>query len=122
MLYIFFWVRVDSFGTIRRFNDIKTEWGFAKVLPFDTFNDPSQGYLVNDCCVFGVEVSVYERSNKRQFVSMIREPPDRTMTWKIENFSTLDKIFYYSPEFTVQGLKWYFVGGNKSHTHHIHFS
>ncbi|XP_050284968.1 uncharacterized protein LOC126724496 isoform X2 [Quercus robur] len=96
----------DSYGTIRRFNDIKTEWGYAKVLPSDTFNDPSQGYLVNDCCVFGVEISVYERSNKRQCVSMIREPPNRTMTWKIEKFSTLDKSFYYSQEFTVEGLKW----------------
>ncbi|KAL4599785.1 hypothetical protein ACB092_11G151800 [Castanea dentata] len=96
----------DSFGTIRRFNDLKNEWGFAKVLPVDTFNDPSQGYLVNDCCVFGVEVSVYERSNKRQCISMIREPPNRTMTWKIEKFSTLDERFYCSQEFTVEGLKW----------------
>ncbi|KAM4072201.1 hypothetical protein ACB094_11G119700 [Castanea mollissima] len=96
----------DSFGTIRRFNDIKNEWGFAKVLPVDTFKDPSQGYLVNDCCVFGVEVSVYERSHKRQCVSMIREPPNSTMTWKIEKFSTLDKSFYFSQEFTVEGLKW----------------
>ncbi|XP_075645566.1 uncharacterized protein LOC142616639 [Castanea sativa] len=95
----------DSFGTIRRFNDLKNEWGFAKVLPVDTFNDPSQGYLVNDCCVFGVEVSVYERSNKRQCISMIREPPNRTMTWKIEKFSTLDESFYCSQEFTVEGLK-----------------
>uniref|UniRef100_A0A7N2LE54 MATH domain-containing protein n=1 Tax=Quercus lobata TaxID=97700 RepID=A0A7N2LE54_QUELO len=109
----------DSYGTIRRFNDIKTEWGFAKVLPSDTFNDPSQGYLVNDCCVFGVEVSVYERSNKRQFVSMIREPPDRTMTWKIEKFSTLDKSYYYSQEFTVGGLKWKLLVYPKGGTNQI---
>uniref|UniRef100_A0A2N9EPX9 MATH domain-containing protein n=1 Tax=Fagus sylvatica TaxID=28930 RepID=A0A2N9EPX9_FAGSY len=54
----------DAFGIIRKFNERKTEWGFAKFLPLDTFNNESHGYLVTDCCIFGVEVFVYERSRK----------------------------------------------------------
>lgn len=104
MLFNFFFV--DAFGIIRKFNERKTEWGFAKFLPLDTFNNESHGYLVTDCCIFGVEVFVYERSRKRECVFMIKEPADRTLTWKIERFSTLVNLFYYSQEFTVGDFKW----------------
>jgi hypothetical protein len=93
-------------GYIKRFHDLKTEWGFAKFFPLDYFNDVSYGFLVNDCCIFGVEVFVHERSGKRECVSMIKEPADRTFTWKIESFSTQDDEFYYSQEFTVGDLQW----------------
>nr|POF23398.1 ubiquitin carboxyl-terminal hydrolase 12 [Quercus suber] len=50
----------DAEGTIRRFHDIKMEWGFDKFLPLDSFNFLPNGYLVNDCCVVGAEVFVHE--------------------------------------------------------------
>ena len=87
---------------------MKCEWGFAKFLPLDTFNDESNGYLVNDCCVFGVEVFVHERSGMLQCLSMIKEPANGTLTRKIEKFLTLDHVSYNSQEFTVEGLKWNF--------------
>ena len=88
---------------------MKTEWGFAKFLSLDTFNDVSHGYLVNDCCQFGVEVFVHERNDKQECVSMIKEPTTSIpRSWKIENFSTLDKESYSSAEFTVEDLQWYF--------------
>ncbi|XP_030968831.1 MATH domain and coiled-coil domain-containing protein At3g58210-like [Quercus lobata] len=93
-------------GAIKRFNDMNSEWGFAKFLPPDTFNDVTQGYLVNNCCVFGVEVFVHERTVKRQCLSMIEEPDNSTFTWKIERFSTLDEERYHSQEFTVGDSKW----------------
>ncbi|KAK7829852.1 ubiquitin carboxyl-terminal hydrolase 12 [Quercus suber] len=37
---------------------------------------------------------------------MIKEPLNRTMTWKIENFSSLDKVTYYSRIFQVGDVKW----------------
>uniref|UniRef100_A0A2N9EPW8 MATH domain-containing protein n=1 Tax=Fagus sylvatica TaxID=28930 RepID=A0A2N9EPW8_FAGSY len=93
--------------SIKRFHDMKTEWGFAKFLSLDTFNDVSHGYLVNDCCQFGVEVFVHERNDKQECVSMIKEPTTSTpRSWKIENFSTLDKESYSSAEFTVGDLQW----------------
>ncbi|KAM4081732.1 hypothetical protein ACJW30_11G114000 [Castanea mollissima] len=96
----------DVEGAIRRFHDIKTEWGFDKFLPLDSFNVISNGYLVNDCCVFGVEVFVHERSAKRECLTMINEPPNRIMTWKIENFSKKDRVLYASQVYVVGELKW----------------
>ncbi|KAK7844155.1 ubiquitin carboxyl-terminal hydrolase 12 [Quercus suber] len=49
-------------SSIKIFHDMKTEWGFTKFLPLDTFNDVSHGYLVNDCCLFGVEVFVHKHT------------------------------------------------------------
>ena len=103
---------VDVDGTIRRFHDVKTEWGFDKFLTLNSFNLRCNGYLVNDCCVFGAEVFVHERSGKREFLSMIKEPPNGVFTWKLENFSALNKIAYYSQVFPVGDLKWYFIIGN----------
>ncbi|KAJ4950018.1 hypothetical protein NE237_026850 [Protea cynaroides] len=40
----------------RRFNEIKKEWGFDQFISLKTFKKCSNGYLVNDECVFGVEV------------------------------------------------------------------
>ncbi|KAK7841562.1 ubiquitin carboxyl-terminal hydrolase 12 [Quercus suber] len=96
----------DVEGAIRRFHDIKTEWGFDKFLPLDSFNVISNGYLVNDCCVFGAEIFVHERSAKRECLTMIKEPPNRIMTWKIENFSKKDKVLYVSQVYVVGELKW----------------
>ncbi|KAK4551567.1 hypothetical protein RGQ29_032333 [Quercus rubra] len=136
----------DVEGAIRRFHDIKTEWGFDKFLPLDSFNVISNGYLVNDCCVFGAEIFVHERSAKREcdccvfgeeifvhersakrecdccvfgaeiFVhersakreclTMMKEPPNRIMTWKIENFSRKDRVLYASQIYVVGELKW----------------
>ncbi|KAJ4840908.1 hypothetical protein Tsubulata_001101 [Turnera subulata] len=48
----------DAIGEEKRFDWMKIEWCFPNLLSHDTLNDPSKGYLVNDCCVFGVGVSV----------------------------------------------------------------
>uniref|UniRef100_A0A2N9H9T9 MATH domain-containing protein n=1 Tax=Fagus sylvatica TaxID=28930 RepID=A0A2N9H9T9_FAGSY len=96
----------DADGEIRRFHDVKTEWGFNKFLSLDSFNCHCNGYLVNDCCVFGAEVFVHERSGKREFLSMIKDPPNGVMTWKLENFSALNKAAYYSQVFAIGDLKW----------------
>ena len=93
-------------GAIKRFNDINSEWGFAKFLPLDTFNDASQGYLVNNCCIYGAEVFVHEHNVKRQCLSFIVEPYNSTLTWKIERFSTLNEEYYFSQEFTDRDSKW----------------
>ncbi|XP_065635173.1 MATH domain and coiled-coil domain-containing protein At3g58370 isoform X1 [Quercus suber] len=95
----------DDNSSIKRFHDMKTEWGFTKFLPLDTFNDVSHGYLVNDCCLFGVEVFVHKHSGKLECVSMTKKPDNCTLTWKIENFSALDEESY-SQEFTVADSQW----------------
>ena len=55
-----------------------------------------------------MEIFVHERSAKRECFTMIREPPNRIMTWKIENFSQKDRVLYASQVYVVGELKWYF--------------
>ena len=42
---------IDTKKEERRFRGIKLEWGYDKVIPLKTFNDASNGYLVDDMCV-----------------------------------------------------------------------
>ncbi|KAJ6683580.1 hypothetical protein OIU85_007284, partial [Salix viminalis] len=42
-------------GSLRRFSAIKNKWGFPQMLSLSIFNNASNGYLIGDSCVFGVE-------------------------------------------------------------------
>ncbi|KAI8024627.1 Ubiquitin carboxyl-terminal hydrolase 12 [Camellia lanceoleosa] len=96
----------DAEGEIKRFHRMKTEWGFDQLLPLDTFTDPSNGYLLDDCCVFGVEVFVIKYNGKGECASMMKDPVKNTFTWNISKFSAIDKDFLFSEEFVVGGHKW----------------
>ncbi|KAL5822659.1 hypothetical protein ACOSQ4_020559 [Xanthoceras sorbifolium] len=47
-----------------RYHSLNTMFGISKFNDLGTFSDPVNGYLSNDTCVFGVEVFVYEPSNR----------------------------------------------------------
>ncbi|CAK9146891.1 unnamed protein product [Ilex paraguariensis] len=47
---------LDADGRVRHFHRFKTEFGFAKLLSLDTFKDASNGYLIDESCVFGAEM------------------------------------------------------------------
>ncbi|XP_065851904.1 ubiquitin C-terminal hydrolase 12-like [Euphorbia lathyris] len=93
-------------GKIKRYNVLRSEHGFDQLLPLAMFNDPSNGYVVDDCCVFGVEVHVIQNTAKVTEFSLIKDPPDGTFTWKIEKFSTLKNKRHYSEVFSAGGYKW----------------
>lgn len=90
----------------RRFHVLKTEWGIPKFIDLFTFKDPSKGYLVDDTCVFGVEVFVVKTINKGDCLS-VHEPVTIHHSWKFNNFSfaTLEK--YESESFVGGNYKWY---------------
>ncbi|KAE8056845.1 hypothetical protein FH972_013581 [Carpinus fangiana] len=96
----------DANVRVRRFHKFKTEWGFAQLLSHKTLNDSSNGYLVNDTCVFGVEVLVSKGPCKGECLSMINEPQRNYFTWKIDNFTALKDKDYASEQFTVEGQRW----------------
>ncbi|XP_028055710.1 uncharacterized protein LOC114259874 [Camellia sinensis] len=81
---------------------MKTEWGFAQLLPLSTFNDADNGYLICDTCVFGAEVCVINYTSRGQSINILKER-NNTYTWKIDNFSSLDGEIHYSDnqEFTA---------------------
>ncbi|XAR67431.1 Ubiquitinyl hydrolase 1 [Bertholletia excelsa] len=86
------------------FHQLKTEWGFDKLLPLNALNDESKRYVLDDCCVFGAEVFVTNYSGKGEHLSMI--PACKTYTWTIDNFSTRNEEEILSDDFCVGGHKW----------------
>ncbi|CAL5329411.1 unnamed protein product [Camellia sinensis] len=96
----------DAEGGIRRFHWMKTEWGFDELVLLSTLNDASNGYLFEDCCVFGAEVFVIKHSGKGECISMMKDPLKGTYTWKIDKFSKIVNENVLSEEFVVGGHKW----------------
>lgn len=88
---------------------LKTEWGVAKFIDRSTFYDSSNGYLMDDTCVFGVEVFIVKSTNRGDCLSMFQGPVGCSYTWKFSNFSksTLDK--YESATFVGGNYKWYYI-------------
>ncbi|CAH9060968.1 unnamed protein product [Cuscuta europaea] len=99
----------DGGAKTRRLNCMKTEHGFDRLLPWSTFNDPCNGYLVNDTCAFGAEILSVSSATKHECVSLVKAPiKNGSYTWKIDSFLTLKKCESYnsSDEFIVEGRKW----------------
>lgn len=96
-------------GKERRFHGLKLEWGFDKFIPLEVFNDASNGYLVDDTCVFGAEVFVKEKNLVRgESLSVIKNTStcNYKYAWKIENFSKLEATFFESGVFGDGDHKW----------------
>ncbi|XP_010248170.1 PREDICTED: ubiquitin carboxyl-terminal hydrolase 12-like [Nelumbo nucifera] len=91
-----------------RFHEMKTEWGFDQFITLKEFHEASNGYLVEDVCVFGAEVFVCkERSTGNgECLSVIRDAITYKHTWKIDNFSIIDKECAESKEFNAADHKW----------------
>ncbi|KAL3641547.1 hypothetical protein CASFOL_012362 [Castilleja foliolosa] len=97
---------IYSLGRARRFHALKQEWGFMKFISMKDLTDPSNGYIVNDKCVFGAEVFVNE--NKAVIECMSLKSVDTysyKQEFKVTNFSSL-KEKWISEEFTAGGHKW----------------
>ncbi|KAK4720632.1 hypothetical protein R3W88_010865 [Solanum pinnatisectum] len=90
----------------RRFRNIKTEWGFSKCISHKTFKDPSNGYLVNDKCIVGVDVYVIKNQGIGECMSLLKGSKVYKHKWEITKFTKLKKKVYYSEKFTVEGYKW----------------
>ncbi|KAJ4827111.1 hypothetical protein Tsubulata_002451, partial [Turnera subulata] len=86
---------------------VNLEWCFPNLISHDTLNDPSKGYLVNDCCVFGVELFVLGNPRQGETLSWVKQPKNGRYSWKIDKYSSLKDEFLRSPVFTVEGQKWY---------------
>ncbi|XP_039160100.1 MATH domain and coiled-coil domain-containing protein At3g58200 [Eucalyptus grandis] len=73
-------------------------------MPLKTFTNPSNGYLVDDTCVFGVEVFVIKSSGVGECL-MLKESASYTHEWRISRLSSLgDESF--SDVFTAGDHKW----------------
>ncbi|KAG5596714.1 hypothetical protein H5410_037946 [Solanum commersonii] len=92
-------------GKMRHFQPIKSIWGLPKFLSHNTFKEASNGYLVDDKCVFGAEIFIVQRQAIGECLSMVKSTDSFKREWKICNFSKLGEN-WISEEFTVGGYKW----------------
>ncbi|PPR92125.1 hypothetical protein GOBAR_AA28555 [Gossypium barbadense] len=53
----------DAKEKSRRFHRLKHQWGFDQLIPIRSFNDVSNGYLLDDTCVFGAEVFITKETS-----------------------------------------------------------
>ncbi|XVF28128.1 hypothetical protein REPUB_Repub15cG0002300 [Reevesia pubescens] len=92
----------------RRFHRFKHEWGFDQFIPIRTFNDVSNGFLLDDTCIFGADVFVTKEmsSGKGECLSMIKDASILKHVWKIDNFSKLGSEYHESQEFFAGDQKW----------------
>ncbi|XVF58108.1 hypothetical protein PTKIN_Ptkin07bG0036200 [Pterospermum kingtungense] len=96
-------------GLIKRFYQMKKKWGIAQLLSLDHFNDATNGYLVDDCCTFGVEIFVIKHTGKLECLSMIKNPTNGTITFYLQNYSKAYSDYYASDVQTIGDSKWRLV-------------
>ncbi|XP_062083634.1 uncharacterized protein LOC133790059 [Humulus lupulus] len=103
----------DNYLTVqamRRFHEMKKEWGFEQLESLKNFKDLSKGYLFNDSCAFGAEVFVINQTTlNSESLSVFKDEQisNPTYRWEIEEFSEMDKSHYCSQKFSSGGAKWY---------------
>ncbi|XP_059654604.1 uncharacterized protein LOC132301363 [Cornus florida] len=99
------YLTVEDAEPVRRFHGNKTEWGFEKFLSLKKFQNPSNGYLINDTCVFGAEVFVMKYSGKGECLSTTKLLSNKIYTWKVDKFSDSEE-YLCSDEFKIGGRNW----------------
>ncbi|KAK6116756.1 hypothetical protein DH2020_049489 [Rehmannia glutinosa] len=92
-------------GKVRRFHAMQSEWGFSKMISKRSLTDESNGFLVDDKCVFGAEVFVIKSQRVVECVSLLKVPSPYKRDWKIEKFSKLRNV-WTSEEFKTGDHKW----------------
>ncbi|KAK8671260.1 hypothetical protein V6N13_037859 [Hibiscus sabdariffa] len=92
----------------RRFHRLKHQWGFDHLIPIRTFNDVSNGYLLDDTCVFGAEVFVTKetRPGRAECLSVVKDAISCKHVWRIENFSKLESECLESNAFFSGDQRW----------------
>ncbi|VVB06839.1 unnamed protein product [Arabis nemorensis] len=69
----------------------------------------SKGYLIEDCCLFGVKFDGFENGAKgsAECFSLIEKPINHKATWMMTKFSSFEpEMYHYSNEFVVGTRKW----------------
>ncbi|KAH0899703.1 hypothetical protein HID58_049271, partial [Brassica napus] len=88
----------------KRFFLFKPYWGQPRTKSYDEIANPGNGYLFDKSQIlFGVDVLVTETFNKWEVFSFTENLHNRFYKWEITSFSSLEKQFYLSDEFTIGG-------------------
>ncbi|XP_056162966.1 uncharacterized protein LOC115689543 [Syzygium oleosum] len=101
-------------GKKSRFHAMKSKWGIPRFMLLKTFINPSNGCLVDDTCVFGVEVLVVKSLGLSECLTLTASPMSVSHEWKISNFSTLVNDCY-SEVFTAGNHNWFALVQSSDH-------
>ncbi|KAF4380331.1 hypothetical protein F8388_024624 [Cannabis sativa] len=103
-----------AFQGVRRFHEMKKEWGFEQIISLETFKDVHNGYVVNDSCVFGAEVFIINQTApifatlsvvQRRFID------NPIFRWEIKEFSKImNKYEHNSQVFSSGGIEHLSIG------------
>ncbi|XP_047978778.1 uncharacterized protein LOC125220668 [Salvia hispanica] len=70
--------------------------------------NPTNGYVVDDNCVFGAEVLVIKSERVNECLRLVKDAAPTKHEWKIPNFSKLGDV-WESEDFDVGNYKWYLL-------------
>ncbi|EYU25558.1 hypothetical protein MIMGU_mgv1a026154mg [Erythranthe guttata] len=87
------------------FQATKSEWGISKFISRKVLSDPSNGYIIDDNCVFGAEVFVVKREAVIERVVLTNVNTYYNHALEISGFSQLPQR-WVSEEFDGGGQKW----------------
>ncbi|KAL8146237.1 hypothetical protein AgCh_004109 [Apium graveolens] len=103
----------DTTVQTKKFHKLKRAHGILNMMPVHEFcNASTSRYLVNDSCIFGVELFVIKNmTSKAVCLSNVQMPKNdycimRAHIWKIDNFSKRKNKVYYSNSFMAGERKW----------------
>ncbi|PON60080.1 E3 ubiquitin-protein ligase SIN-like [Parasponia andersonii] len=83
---------------------MRNRWGVTKFIDIDSFYDPSNGYLINDTCIFGAEVFIIKTTCKDECLTMLSQPElTCKYIWKFDDFWTKSGDKWYESDFFVGG-------------------
>lgn len=99
-------IQDDSEHQIQRFHQEHKGCGFDRLISLKTFNDVANGYLLNDSCVFGVEVYEVKYSGIGEALKMIENPEEVNFEWIVSLDSIYSEKQVCSEEFTGGKHKW----------------
>ncbi|KAI3459810.1 hypothetical protein Pfo_016473, partial [Paulownia fortunei] len=91
---------------VRRFHALKSIWGFSKLISKKSSTDESNGYLVDDNCVFGAEVFVIKSQRVIESASLLKFTYPYKRDWKNSEFSKLEDVWTFQ-EFTAGLSQWF---------------
>ncbi|KAF8723097.1 hypothetical protein HU200_022250 [Digitaria exilis] len=86
--------------------------GASCMVPVETLNEPSSGFIAGDSCIFGVELIklTTAKANRNSETVHVQKTNGfsarESYTWVIDDFLAL-KGRCYSPDFEIGGRKWY---------------
>ncbi|KAL6193561.1 hypothetical protein ACLB2K_034645 [Fragaria x ananassa] len=98
----------DAFTKKKCFHGAMPSAGFDKLIPLEDFTDVSNGFLVDDTCVFGAEVFVCKerRTGKGQCLARMKGASVCKHVWKVDKLSSLGAQSYCSEPFTAGDYNW----------------